>query len=89
MKKEALLPLVSAGLLAPLFLSTGVAADEVSAEQPAEAVSQVESPAAEPAFAPAASLAAQPPVVEVPETAAVEVAEAQAQAEPKDVTARE
>ncbi|MBF0845227.1 bifunctional metallophosphatase/5'-nucleotidase, partial [Streptococcus danieliae] len=88
MKKEALLPLVSAGLLAPLFLSTGVAADEVSAEQPAEAVSQVESPAAEPALAPAASLAAQPPVVEVPETAAVEVAEAQAQAEPKDVTAR-
>ncbi|MHB9782737.1 cell surface ecto-5'-nucleotidase Nt5e [Streptococcus sp. 10F2] len=67
MKKESLLPLVSAGLLAPLFLSTGVAAEEVSTEQPAETVSQVQTPAAEQPAVTAESLASQPPVVEVPE----------------------
>lgn len=68
MKKESLLPLVSAGLLAPFFLSTGVVAEEVSTEQPAaETVNQVQNPAAEQPAVTAETLASQPPVVEVPE----------------------
>ncbi|MBJ6745259.1 5'-nucleotidase C-terminal domain-containing protein [Streptococcus sp. 121] len=84
MKKESLLPLVSAGLLAPFFLSTGVAADEVSAEQPAataETVNQVQNPAAEQPAATAETLASQPPVVEVPEVTPADSSAATANAD--------
>ncbi|MBF8970633.1 cell surface ecto-5'-nucleotidase Nt5e [Streptococcus sp. NLN76] len=84
MKKESLLPLVSAGLLAPFFLSTGVAAEEVSTEQPAataETVNQVQNPAAEQPAVTAETLASQPPVVEVPEVTPADSGAAAANAE--------